>query len=258
MAETRSGRLQGKRALVTGAGSGIGRATALRFAEEGAFVALLDVNSTSIEDARHSFPDPDKALALEADITDEAAMAAVVDTVVSAWGGLDIAIVNAGVQDFASDGPAHELSMETWHRTININLTGSFITARACVSAMLATGGGSIVFTLSPTGSYGMAKGFDAYSASKGGVGALMRVMANDYAEHGIRVNGVMPGFTDTPLVADMTSQPASTEAFLAGNPIKRPGRASEVASAMVFLASDESSYSAGSVLVVDGGLTAV
>ena len=169
-------RLAGMRALITGAGSGIGSATALRFSQEGARVAIVDVDeaavrATSAEIERSG----GSSLPLPADVTSEQEIAAAVDATVSSWGGLDVLVANAAVQLFGADARAHELDIEVWNTTIAVNLTGVFLTCKHGIRAMLGSGGGSVICTGSPTGLFGRAPGFDAYSASKAGVIGLAR-----------------------------------------------------------------------------------
>jgi NAD(P)-dependent dehydrogenase (short-subunit alcohol dehydrogenase family) len=259
MTVTESGRVAGKRAIVTGAGSGIGRATAERLAREGARVALLDIDLDSAEGAAGRLRDLGLAArAIRTDVTSEPSVEAAVSEAVAAFGGLDIIVVNAAVQLFGEDDRADRLSLDVWQRTLDVNLTGCFLTCKYGVRALLAAGGGSVVITASPTGLFGRARGFDAYSASKAGTYGLTRVLANDYARDGIRVNCVIPGFTDTPLVASVMQDDTRRESLLEEVPLGRPGSADEVASAILFLASDEAAYCTGSALTCDGGLTAV
>jgi NAD(P)-dependent dehydrogenase (short-subunit alcohol dehydrogenase family) len=250
-------RLAEKRALITGAASGIGRATAIRFAAEGARVACLDLDGSELERLVATLPG---ALALAADVTDEAQLEAAVLAAESEFGGLDTIVANAAIQLFgeAGDRPAAELPLDRWERTLAVNLTGVFLTCKHGIAALLRAGGGSVTCTASPTSLYGLASGFTAYSSSKGGVYALVRVLANDYGKHGVRVNAVIPGFTDTPLVGPVFDDRDALESRLAGIPLGRPGTPEEVASMMVFLASDEASYATGAAFVVDGGLTAI
>lgn len=254
-----NGRLAGKRAIITGAGSGIGRAAAIRFAQEGARVGLIDINLAAIEEVAASImASGDEALPLLADVTDEDQVANAVDEAIARWGGLDVVVANAGIELVGEDARAHELAKEVWDRTIAVNLTGIFLTCKHGIRALLASGGGSVVCTASPTGLYGSAAGYSAYSASKAGVYGLTRVMANDYARHGIRVNAVIPGFTNTPMTKYFMEDDEEREALLRSIPMGRPGRAEEVAAVMVFLASDEASYVTGAAWASDGGMTAI
>lgn len=249
--------LAGKRAVITGAAMGMGRAAAVRFAAEGARVGLIDRDE---EGARGVAAEIEagggEALVLRADVTDEAEVAAAVERATTAWGGLDVVVANAGVQLAGQDDRADRLALDVWQRTIDINLTGIFLTCKHGIRALLATGGGSVVCTCSPTGQYGVAPGYDAYSASKAGVYGLVRVMAADYAAERIRVNGVIPGYTQTPMTSWVT--PADAETLLRGIPLGRPGEPEEVAAVIAFLASDETPYVTGAVWAADGGMTAV
>src|SRR3954453_7156524 len=247
------GRLAGKRTIITGAGSGMGRAAALRFAQEGARVGLIDVNEQSLAAvAAEIAAAGGEALALPADVTDEAQVVAAVGRAVERWGGLDTTIANAAIQLFGQDDRVDRLDAAVWRRTIEINLTGVFLACKHGVRAILASGGGSVICTASPTSLYGLAPGFDAYSSSKAGVLGLVKVMANDYAKAGIRVNAVIPGFTDTPLVRAVLEDDAEVRRLVGTIPMGRPGRPEEVAAVMVFLASDEASYVTGAAWAVD------
>lgn len=247
----------GKRAIVTGAGAGMGRAAAERFAREGARVALLDVDEAAAsETAAGIARDGGEALVLASDVTDEDAVAAAIDRARAAWEGLDVIVSNAGVQLAGQDDRADRLELAVWQRTLDINLTGMFLVCKHGIRALLASGGGSVVCTASPTGLYGCAPGYDAYSASKAGVYGLVRVLAADYAREGIRVNGVIPGYMDTPMTDWVT--PEEHAALLETIPLGRAGRAEEVAAVMSFLASDDASYATGAVWACDGGMTAI
>jgi len=241
-------RLQAKRALVTGGASGIGRATVERFLEEGAAVASLDVDPIA----------PDGALGLCADVADEASLAAAFAEAREALGGLDVLVVNAAVQQTSEEARAHELDASVWRSTIEVNLTGAFLTAKHGIRELLACGGGSVVVIGSAAGVYGIAPGLDAYSASKAGVNGLVRVLAADYAGDGIRVNGVLPGLTRTPMNDWWLGDAAEEEEALRAVPLGRIAEPSEVAAVIAFLASDDASYVTGAMWAVDGGLTAV
>jgi NAD(P)-dependent dehydrogenase (short-subunit alcohol dehydrogenase family) len=254
------GRLIGKRAIVTGAGSGIGRATAMAFAREGASVALVGRSDDKLNAAaRDIVLGGGVALPLRGDVADEASLAAAFMEAENEFGGLDTVVGVAGIELFdQGDERVDRLTLEGWQRTIDTNLTGMFLTCKYAAQALLRNGGGSIVITGSPTATRGIGRRQHAYSASKAGCHGLVRVMAADYAAEGIRVNGIVPGFIDTPLVAAAFSDPAQLARVTAAIPLGRAGRAEEVASIVVWLASDEASYATGSFFVVDGGETAV
>ena len=249
--------LDDKRTVVTGAGSGIGRETAKVCAREGARVGVLDVDADAaagtVAEVEAAGGD---ALALVADLTDEAQVEAAVDRASGDWGGLDCVIGCAGVQLAGQDDRADRLSLEVWRRTIDVNLTGMFLIAKHGIRALLQGGGGTVVLTCSPTGLFGCAPGYDAYSASKAGVYGLVRVLAADYAEEGIRVNGVVPGYTDTPMTSWVTKE--DYEQLMTTIPLRRAGRPEEVAEVIAFLASDRTPYTTGGVWAADGGMTAI
>jgi NAD(P)-dependent dehydrogenase (short-subunit alcohol dehydrogenase family) len=237
----------------------MGRAVAVRFAREGAKVGLIDVNEAAAQEAvRGIAAEGGEALALLADVTSEEQVAEAVGTAVARWGGLEVVVANAAVQLMGQDARVHELDAAVWQRTIAINLTGVFHTCKHGIRALLASGGGSVICTASPTSLLGLAPGFDAYTASKAGVLGLVKVMANDYARDGIRVNAVIPGFTDTPMVRQVMENDQWRESLIQTIPLGRPGRPEEVAAMMVFLASDEASYATGGAFFVDGGITAI
>jgi NAD(P)-dependent dehydrogenase (short-subunit alcohol dehydrogenase family) len=254
-----SRRIEGKRAIITGAGMGMGRATAIRFAQEGAKVGLIDIEQAAVEETARTITSAGgEALALVADVAVEEQVASAVERAVTRWGGLDVVVANAAVQLIGQDARVHELEAAVWQKTIAINLTGVFHTCKHGIRALLASGGGSVICTASPTSLFGLAPGFDAYTASKAGVLGLVKVMANDYARDGIRVNAVIPGFTDTPLVRQVMENEEWREGLIGTIPLGRPGRPEEVAAMMLFLASDEASYATGAAFFVDGGITAV
>jgi 3-oxoacyl-[acyl-carrier protein] reductase len=244
--------LSGKRALITGAASGIGRAAAARFTTEGAAVALLDRDGPRVFEAAAEIG----ALGLAADVRLEAEIEAAVAEAVGALGGLDILVANAGVQLHGEDDRADRLALEVWERTLRINLTGVFLTCKHGIRALLDAGGGSVVCTSSPTAFSGVAPGYDAYSASKAGVLGLVRAMARDYAPE-VRVNAVVPGFVETALVAPVTRDAEWLANVLSTVPLGRAGRPDEVAGLIAFVASDACAYATGAAFVLDGGMTA-
>jgi NAD(P)-dependent dehydrogenase (short-subunit alcohol dehydrogenase family) len=247
-----SNRLLGKTALVTGAGSGIGRQVAARFAAEGARVVFSDRDRASAVEAAGADAD---TLALELDISSEDSVAAGFAAAREAGFAPNVVVANAGVQLFGHDAPVADLDLETWQRTIAINLTGTFLTLKYAVRAMLGTGG-SIIVTGSPTGLNGEGKDFTAYSSSKAGMHGMARAVAAAYAEAGIRVNTVVPGYTETPLVTAISTDAQDRAAIISRIPLGRAGSAADVEGIMVYLASDESSYATGAIFRVDGGMT--
>jgi NAD(P)-dependent dehydrogenase (short-subunit alcohol dehydrogenase family) len=244
--------LAGKRALITGAARGIGLATAERLAAEGARVALVDVDAETLAGAAAD------ALALHADVRDEDAVHDAFERASAAFGGLDIVVANAAIQLVDRDDRADRLDRATWAETVDVNLTGAFLTAKHGARALLTSGGGAIVCIASPAGTHGIARGMQAYSASKAGIVGLVRAMAADFAAEAIRVNAVLPGITETPMNRWWTDDPALREQVLAPVPLARAARADEIAAVAAFLASDDASYVTGALWTVDGGLTAV
>lgn len=254
-------RLEAKRALVTGAASGIGRAVAVRLAGEGAAVGLMDRNEAGLaETAAEIRAIGGECIALTADVSDEGQVAAGVARLVEHAGGLEIIAGVAGIElGGAGDAMVHELELAAWRRTIDTNLTGMFLTVKHGVKAIIATGGGgSVIITGSPCGLYGFCAAEHAYSASKSGTHGLVRPMAADYARFGIRVNCVIPGFIDTPLNAPVMAQPDVVAEFTRMIPMRRPGQPVEIAPLFAWLASAEASYVTGAFFVADGGHTAI
>jgi len=251
--------------VITGAGSGIGRAVALLCAERGARVAVLDIAAERAGGVADEASELGAAavLAVECDVSSEAAVAAAVDRCVAELGVPSGVFANAGIE---INAPIDQMRLTDWQRVLEVNLTGTFLTCKHTVRAMLAGGhGGSIVCTSSPSAIVGFAGGDNAaYGASKGGISAFVRSLALDYARHGIRVNAVIPGATDTPLllagVADDRRQSARTEIESQAReqvPLQRLGQPREVAYAVAWLLSDEATYVTGTQLVCDGGLLA-
>lgn len=248
-------RLDGQVALVTGGGSGIGRSTALAFADAGATVVVSDVDDAGGEATVRTIVDGGgKAVYVHTDVTVDAQVVAMVDQAVSTFGRLDHAFNNAGME--GEPAPLEECSRENWDRTLAVNLTGVFSCMQAEVPAMRANGSGSIVNCASIAGLNGF-PGLAAYVASKHGVNGLTRAAALELAPAGIRVNSVCPGAIDTEMIARVKSeQPELIEQTVAAHPLGRLGRPEEIAATVVWLCSDAASFVTGQAIAVDGGYT--
>jgi NAD(P)-dependent dehydrogenase (short-subunit alcohol dehydrogenase family) len=251
------GRLTGKRAIVTGAASGIGRASVLRFAEEGAIVLAADVAAEGVaETVRLAEAAGGRAVAITVDASNEAAVAGLVESCVEDLGGLEVMFANAGITGELK--PILELAAADWRRVLDVNLVGVFVAVKHAALAMQRHGGGSIICTASVAGLRAGA-GPTPYSAAKAGVVSLVQTAANQLAGTGIRVNAICPGLIETGM-----TKPIFELARAAGhehkigqlNPLRRAGAPLEIANLAVFLASDESSYVNGQAIAVDGGLS--
>ena len=244
------GDLDGKVAIVTGGANGIGREVAPRLAAAGAAVLVADRDGAGAEAvAGEIAATGGRAVGREVDVRDPAGCEALVAVTHEAYGRLDILVTSAGI---AHSCPFLQTSLELWHETLAVNLTGTFLCCQAAAPAMVAAGGGRIITIASVSGQRG-GTGRAAYGASKGGVITLTRVMAVELAQHNITVNAIAPGPVETPMVGALHTA-ADRAAWLGSVPAKRYGTPAEVAAAAVFLASEEASYITGHVLNVDGG----
>ena len=250
------GRMDGKVALISGGARGMGASEARLFAREGAAVVIGDILDEDGEATAASIAaDGGQCRYVHLDVTQEADWQSAVAQAVAQFGSLDVLVNNAGIG--SSSFQIHEEPVELWDRTIDVNLKGVFLGTRASVPAMLDAGGGSIINISSQLGIVGVPYNGSAYQTSKGGVRIFTKAAALQYANRGIRVNSVHPG----PIVTEMTragrDDPERLSIMLSRIPMGRYGEAEEVANAVLYLASDESSFVTGSEVVVDGGWTA-
>jgi len=247
--------LDGRTALVTGAASGIGRHTALRLAAAGAHVVLCDRDEAAGRAAAAEVEGAGgRASFVAADVSDDAAVREAVAHAVELGGGLHVLFNNAGIFP-DGDGSPVETSLDVWHRVIDVNLKGVFLGCKHGIPAMLESGGGSIINTASFVAVMGAATSQIAYTASKGGVLAMTREIAVEYARQGIRANALCPGPVRTPLLEELLADPDARARRLVHIPMGRLAEAEEIAEAVHFLASDASSYVTGTTFLVDGGI---
>ncbi len=244
-----------KVALITGASSGIGRATAKLFAAEGAQVIVAARRQEELEKVVAEIAAAGgKAIALAGDVKDEAYAHALVAAAIRSFGGLDIAFNNAGT--LGEMGPTPQVSLAGWHEALDTNLTSAFLAAKYQVPAMLDRGGGSLIFTSTFVGYTVGMPGVAAYAAGKAGLIGLTKALAAEFGPRGIRVNAILPGGTDTPMAQAMIGTPEG-RAFVEGmHALKRIALPDEIAKSVLYLASDASSFTTGTAMLVDGGVS--
>ncbi len=251
---SQSGKLTGKVAMVTGAGSGIGKACIERFSKEGATVIAVDITEPSTEGIQGPIS------SYTCDVTNSSSIQKVIDKVSSKYDGLHIVVNSAGVSARNALSDSSDIE-QIWDRVIEVNLKGTFLTSLHAVPAIEKSGGGAIINLASTMGIVGyptgLKNGFSAYPPSKGGVVQFTKTLAIDLADRGIRVNCLCPGFVETSLTESLTTDEKTNNYLKSLHPMGRLGRADEIASAALFLASEEASFITGSSLVIDGGYTA-
>ncbi len=249
------GVLADKVAIVTGASSGIGRATAQLFAHEGASVVVVARRQAELDELVSQIEEHGgRAIAVAGDVTDESTAQRAVEAAVSRFGGLDISFNNAGT--LGEMGSTPEVSATGWRDTLETNLTSAFFGAKYQIPQMLRRGAGSVIFTSTFVGYTAGFPGAAAYAASKAGLIGLKQVLATEFGPQSVRVNALLPGGTDTPMAAQMNNTPEAMAQVANLHALKRMAKPEELAQAALFLASDASSFTTGSAMLVDGGVS--
>ncbi|KAF5082815.1 MAG: glucose 1-dehydrogenase [Methanoculleus horonobensis] len=255
-------RLEGKNVLVTGGSTGIGRTTAIRFADEGANVAINYHSSeteaeTTLEDVQDACSiireRGCREMLVQGDVASEEDVERIFREVLGAWGRLDVLINNAGIQ---TASPTHEMTLDAYDRVLAVNLRGAFLCSREAVRHFLDRGGGGVILNNTSVHETIPKPQYAPYAASKAGIGALTRTLALEYAGQGIRVNAVAPGAIATPINREWVDDPEKKAAVEGHIPMGRAGEPGEIAAVFAFLASDEAAYITGQTIYVDGGLT--
>lgn len=247
--------LKNKVVIVTGASAGIGRATAHLFAKEGASVVLAARREPELQTLANLITEEGgQALAIAGDIGEEAFAKTLVEQTLAKFGRLDVAFNNAGI--LGARGPVPEMSLHDWNQVIATNLTSAFLAAKYQLPAMLAGGGGSLIFTSTFVGYTAGMPGMSAYAASKAGLIGLTQVLACEYGRYNIRVNALLPGGTDTAAAQEFAGTPEAKEFVCNLHALKRIATPEEIAQSALYLASDASSFTTGSAMLVDGGVS--
>ncbi len=251
--KNQEGRLKGKVAMVTGAGSGIGQASAILFAQQGAKVVVSDFNEKMGQATCDTITkEGGQAIFAKADVSKSAEVQALMASCVKAYGTLDALLNCAGVALVGKDGPVTEMSEETWNTTIAVNLTGTFLCCKYAIPLMLKKKSGSVINMSSMAGLIGVPN--HGYSATKGGIISLTRSIAVVYAPHNVRANSICPGVIETAMTQPIRSDEQWNKMVISVTPLGRWGKAIDVANLSLFLASDESSYITGTNISIDGG----
>jgi cyclopentanol dehydrogenase len=256
-------RLKNKTAIITGSGTGIGRASAILFAKEGASVVicgrrkqkLKEVESAIIKDLKLKAKDPKRVLSVSCDISKQDDVSKLINKTIKQFNKIDILVNNAGV--FGGPSVVHKHTLANWEKVININLKGMFILAKKVIPKMISNGGGSIINIASILGMVAIPEA-PAYNASKGGVIMLTKSIAVEYGRHNIRANSICPGVVRTPMTQGLLADKKTSSALLNLYPMGKFGKPEDIAYGCLYLASDESSWVTGTTLTIDGGYTAM
>jgi len=256
-------RLKNKTAIITGGGTGIGRASAILFAKEGANVVICGRRKQKLKVAEGAITkelglkasDPKRILSISCDVSKQDAVNKLINKTIKQFNKIDILINNAGV--FGKQSIVHKYALSDWEKIININLKGMFILAKKVIPKMISNGGGSIINIASILGNVAI-PGASAYNSSKGGVIMFTKSIAVEYGKHNIRANGICPGLVETPMTQGLVADKKTSSALLNLYPMGKFGKPEDIAYGCLYLASDESSWVTGTTLTIDGGYTAM